>query len=74
MNLQERLHQFVGELPERRATAAAERSVVHLRQLGDDPVGRLAALGGEDAAVGHWQIKRDGCRRGIVEVVGNAEE
>jgi hypothetical protein len=32
-------------------------------------VRRLAALGGEDAAIGYWQIKRDGSRRGIVEVV-----
>ena len=32
-------------------------------------VRKLAALGGEDATVKHWQIKRDGNRRGIVEVV-----
>ena len=30
---------------------------------------RLAALGGEDAVIEHWQIKRDGTERGIVEVV-----
>jgi len=30
---------------------------------------RLAALEGEDAVVKHWQIKRDGTKRGIVEVV-----
>ena len=30
---------------------------------------RLAALGGEAAAVEHWQIKRDGNLRGIVEVL-----
>ena len=30
---------------------------------------RMAALGGEEAAVAHWQIKRDGTHRGIVEVV-----
>ncbi len=29
---------------------------------------RAACLGGEDAAVLDWQIKRDGGRRGIVEV------
>ncbi len=29
---------------------------------------RAAALGGEDATIAHWQIKRDGGRRGIVEV------
>jgi predicted nucleotidyltransferase len=29
---------------------------------------RAACLGGEDAAVLDWQIKRDGARRGIVEV------
>ncbi len=29
---------------------------------------RLAALDGEDATVGYWQIKRDGTKRGIVEV------
>lgn len=29
----------------------------------------VAALYGEDAAVEHWQIKRDGKRRGIVEVL-----
>lgn len=31
-------------------------------------VRRLAALGGEDAFVNDWQIKRDGSLRGIVEV------
>lgn len=31
---------------------------------------RATALGGEDAAIEQWQIKRDGSRRGIVEVVG----
>ncbi len=30
---------------------------------------RLAALEGEQATVGHWQIKRDGTKRGIVEVI-----
>ena len=29
---------------------------------------RVAALGGEEAAIAHWQIKRDGGKRGIVEV------
>jgi hypothetical protein len=31
---------------------------------------RLAALGGEQAALEHWQAKRGGGRRGIVEIVG----
>jgi hypothetical protein len=31
---------------------------------------RLAAFGGEEAAVAQWQIKRDGNRRGIVEITG----
>ncbi len=30
---------------------------------------RLAALGGEESTVGYWQLKRDGTRRGIVEVM-----
>ncbi len=30
---------------------------------------RAAALGGEEATIAHWQIKRDGNKRGIVEVV-----
>src|SRR6267154_6154197 len=30
---------------------------------------RLAALDGEQAAVEHWQVKRGGGRRGIVEIV-----
>ena len=30
---------------------------------------RLAALGGEGRAIEFWQTKRDGGRRGIVEVV-----
>ena len=30
---------------------------------------RLAALGGEEEAVAHWQIKRSGERRGIIEIV-----
>ena len=29
---------------------------------------RAAALGGEEATITHWQIKRDGGRRGIVEI------
>ena len=32
---------------------------------------RLAALGGEQAAVEYWQAKRDGGIRGIVEIVGD---
>jgi predicted nucleotidyltransferase len=31
-------------------------------------VRRLAALGGEQATIEHWQIKRDGTKRGIVEI------
>ena len=31
---------------------------------------RLAALGGEEQAISAWQIKRDGARRGIIEIVG----
>ena len=30
---------------------------------------RLAALGGEEEAIAHWQIKRNGERRGIIEMV-----
>jgi hypothetical protein len=30
---------------------------------------RIAALGGEEQAVAGWQIKRDGTRRGIIEIV-----
>lgn len=30
---------------------------------------RLAALEGEQAAIEHWQIKRDGTLRGIIEIV-----
>ena len=33
-------------------------------------LGRVAAVDGEDVAVTLWQIKRDGSRRGIVEVRG----
>ena len=33
---------------------------------------RLAALGGEQATVEHWQIRRDGGLRGIVEIVPEA--
>jgi|SRR5882724_713820 len=29
---------------------------------------KAAALGGEEATIAHWQIKRDGGKRGIVEV------
>ncbi len=32
---------------------------------------RLAAFAGEEATVAHWQLKRDGNQRGIVEVVKN---
>jgi len=32
-------------------------------------VRRLAAFGREQATVAHWQIKRDGGQRGIVEIV-----
>ena len=30
---------------------------------------RLAALGGEEQVIAGWQIKRDGTRRGIIEIV-----
>jgi hypothetical protein len=30
---------------------------------------RLAALGGEEETIAGWQIKRDGTRRGIIEIV-----
>ncbi len=33
---------------------------------------RLAAFDGEQAAVEHWQTKRDGTQRGVVEVTGEA--
>lgn len=33
-------------------------------------VRRLAAIGGEEAAIGDWQLKRDGTERGIVEITG----
>ena len=32
---------------------------------------RLAAFDGEEATVEHWQYKRDGTKRGIVEVMKN---
>lgn len=33
-------------------------------------VRRVAAMGGEQKALEDWQIKRDGTKRGIVEIVG----
>ena len=35
---------------------------------------QLAALGGEDEALTHWQTKRDHTRRGIVEVISDDSE
>ena len=35
---------------------------------------RLAALGGEQEALEHWQTKRDNTRRGIVEVISDDSE
>jgi hypothetical protein len=32
-------------------------------------VRQMAALGGEAAMIAHWQTKRDGTKRGIIEVV-----
>lgn len=32
---------------------------------------RMAALHGEEAAIEHWQVKRDGNKRGMVEVLIN---
>jgi hypothetical protein len=29
----------------------------------------LAALGGEEEAVAHWPLKRNGKRRGIIQIV-----
>lgn len=29
---------------------------------------RMAAIGGDQAAIEDWQIKRDGTKRGIVEI------
>ena len=31
---------------------------------------RSAALGGEERAIEDWQIRRDGGRRGIIEIIG----
>jgi hypothetical protein len=31
----------------------------------------LAALEGEEATVAYWQLKRDGAKRGIIEVIKN---
>jgi len=33
---------------------------------------RMAAMGGEEATLEHWEIKRDKRKRGIVEVVTDA--
>ncbi len=33
-------------------------------------VRRMAAIGGEQAAMEDWQIKRDGTERGIAEIIG----
>lgn len=38
MTVKERLHQLIEKLPEGEATAAAERALLQLQQLGDDPV------------------------------------
>lgn len=35
---------------------------------------RVAAIGGEEAAIAHWQLKRDGTKRGIVEVIADDQE
>jgi hypothetical protein len=35
---------------------------------------RLAALNGEKVAVEYWQLKRDGTKRGIVEVIQDDKE
>ena len=35
---------------------------------------RQAAIGGEQAALEHWKLKRDKTRRGIVEVIHNDSE
>ncbi len=32
---------------------------------------RMAAIGGEQAAMEHWQLKRDKTQRGIVEVISH---
>jgi hypothetical protein len=37
-------------------------------------VRRRAALGGEQAAIEQWQIRRDGSQRGIVEVTPDDQE
>jgi hypothetical protein len=34
-------------------------------------VRRLAVMGGEQAAIEDWQIKRDGTRRGIIEIIAD---
>jgi len=35
---------------------------------------RMAAIGGEEKAMEHWQIKRDKTKRGIVEVISDDQE
>jgi hypothetical protein len=55
---------------------APDRRVVFDHQAAQNQLGasifwirRAAALGGETATITHWQIKRGGTRRGIVEVI-----
>ena len=38
LTVKERLHQLIEELPEGQATEAAERALLHLQKMGDDPV------------------------------------
>jgi len=35
---------------------------------------KAAAIGGEQAALAHWQVKRDKTKRGIVEVIGDDQK
>jgi hypothetical protein len=35
---------------------------------------RMAAIGGEQEAIEHWQIKRDQTKRGIVEVINDDQK
>ena len=35
---------------------------------------RMAAIGGEQTALEHWQIKRDKTKRGIVEVISDDQK
>jgi hypothetical protein len=67
----ERIYRFAGSTGQ--AIIFDNMAAQNIEGAGVFWIRRMAAIGGENAALEHWEIKRNKMRRGIVEVIADAE-